>query len=116
MKQTTEAVSGQKDYMTPAGIARRFFAASMAFTLSVTPAFAQEEGKESGMFDQVDAMAGTLVGWIASAFFFPIYTSPSGTGIPLVVAWQVVGAIVFTLRRGFINILGFKHSAGVFRG
>jgi AGCS family alanine or glycine:cation symporter len=131
MKQTTEAFSGQKNCMTPAGIARRFFAACMAFTLSVAPAFAQEEGKESGMFDQVDAMAGTLmgwiasevdamagtlVGWIASAFFFPIYTSSSGTEIPLVVAWLVVGAIFFTIRMGFINFRGFKHAVDVVRG
>ena len=102
--------------MTPASAIRRFLAACMAFTLSVAPAFAQEEGKESGMFDQVDAMAGTLVGWIASAFFFPIYTSSSGTEIPLVVAWLVVGAIFFTLRMGFINFRGFKHAIDVVRG
>ena len=68
------------------------------------------------MFDQVDAMAGTLVGWIASAFFFPIYTSSSGTEIPLVVAWLVVGAIFFTIRMGFINFRGFKHAIDVVRG
>ncbi len=102
--------------MTPAGIARRFFAACMAFALSVAPAFAQEEGKDSGIFEQVDAMAGTLVGWIASAFFFPIYTSSSGTEIPLVVAWLVVGAIFFTIRMGFINFRGFKHAIDVVRG
>ena len=106
--------------MTPASAIRRFLAACMAFTLSVAPAFAQEEGKESGMFERmferVDAMAGTLVGWIASAFFFPIYTSSSGTEIPLVVAWLVVGAIFFTLRMGFINFRGFKHAIDVVRG
>ena len=68
------------------------------------------------MFDQVDAIAGTLVGWIASAFFFPIYTSSSGTEIPLVVAWLVVGAIFFTIRMGFINFRGFKHAIDVVRG
>ena len=68
------------------------------------------------MFDQVDAMAGTLVGWIASAFFFPIYTSSSGAKIPLVVAWLVVGAIFFTIRMGFINFRGFKHAIDVVRG
>ena len=51
MKQTTEAFSGQKNCMTPASAIRRFFAACMAFALSVAPAFAQEEGKESGMFE-----------------------------------------------------------------
>ena len=102
--------------MTSASAIRRFLAACMAFALSVASAFAQEEGKESGMFDQVDAMAGTLVGWIASAFFFPIYTSSLGTEIPLVVAWLVVGAIFFTLRMGFINFRGFKHAVDVVRG
>ena len=116
MKKTTEAFSGQKNCITPAGIDCRFFAACIAFTLSVAPAFAQKEGNESGMFDQVDAVAGTLVGWIASAFFFPIYTSSSGTEIPLVVAWLVVGAIFFTFRMGFINFRGFKHAVDVVRG
>ena len=68
------------------------------------------------MFDQVDAMAGTLVGWIASVFFFSINPSSSRTDIPLVVAWLVVGAIFFTIRMGFINFRGFKHAIDVVRG
>ena len=89
MKQTTEACSEKKKCVMSASVIRRFLVVCMAFNLSVAPAFAQEFPKEGGMFDQVDAMAGTLVGWIASAFFFPIYTSSSGTEIPLVVAWPV---------------------------
>ncbi|SVE30856.1 uncharacterized protein METZ01_LOCUS483710, partial [marine metagenome] len=74
MKQTTEPFSGQKNCMTPAGIARRFFAACMAFTLSVAPAFAQEAEDEKGVSDQVDAVAGWVVGKIAAVFFYPIWT------------------------------------------
>ena len=112
MKQNTEAFSEKKKCVTSASVIRRFLVVCMAFNLSVAPALAQE----GGMFDQVDAMAGTLVGWIASAFFFPIYTSSSGTEIPLVVAWLVVGAIFFTIRMGFINFRGFKHAIDVVRG
>jgi len=106
----------QNNCITSAGITCRFFAACMAFTLSVAPAFAQEAEEEKGVFDQVDAIAGTIVGWIASVFFYPVYTSSEGTEIPLVVAWLVVGAVFFTFRMGFINFRGFKHAIDVVRG
>ncbi|HET8803694.1 MAG TPA: amino acid carrier protein [Aequorivita sp.] len=41
-------------------------------------------------------------------------THPNGdlqtTSIPFIVVWLVLGALFFTLRLGFINIRGFKHS------
>ena len=74
MKQTTEAFSGQKNCVTPASAIRRFLAACMAFTLSVAPAFAQEAEDEKGVFDQVDAAAGWVVGKIGGVFFYPIWT------------------------------------------
>ena len=60
--------------MTPASAIRRFLAACMAFALSVAPAFAQEAEDEKGVFDQVDAAAGWVVGKIAAVFFYPIWT------------------------------------------
>ena len=60
--------------MTPASAIRRFFAACMAFTLSVAPAFAQEAEDEKGVFDQVDAAAGWVVDKIGGVFFYPIWT------------------------------------------
>jgi AGCS family alanine or glycine:cation symporter len=36
--------------------------------------------------------------------------------VPFIVIWLVVGAIFFTLRMGFINIRGFKHSIQLARG
>jgi AGCS family alanine or glycine:cation symporter len=74
MKQTTEAFSGRKNCVTPASAIRRFLVACMAFTLSVAPAFAQEAEDEKGVSDQVDAVAGWVVGKIAAVFFYPIWT------------------------------------------
>lgn len=37
-------------------------------------------------------------------------------GIPIVVLWLVFGAVVFTLRMGFINFRGFKHAVKVTAG
>ena len=48
-----------------------------------------------------------------------IFTSiPLGNGIsmPFVIIWLLVGAIIFTIYMGFINIRGFKHALDVVRG
>lgn len=37
-------------------------------------------------------------------------------GIPFIVIWLVFGAAFFTLRMGFINIRGFRHSLDLARG
>ena len=37
-------------------------------------------------------------------------------GIPFVLPWLIVGAIIFTIYMGFINITGFKHALDVVRG
>jgi alanine or glycine:cation symporter, AGCS family len=37
-------------------------------------------------------------------------------GIPVVVLWLVIGAVIFTLRMGFINFRGFKHAVKVTAG
>ena len=93
----------------------RLFALILSFFLGSVGAFAQE-AKETGMSDQVDAIVGKFVGWIASAFFFPVYESSEGATVPLVVAWLVVGATYFTIRMGFINFRGFKHAIDVVSG
>ena len=48
-----------------------------------------------------------------------VFTSvPLGNGIsmPFVIIWLLVGAIIFTIYMGFINIRGFKHALDVVRG
>jgi len=93
----------------------RLFALLLSFFLGGVATFAQE-AKETGISEQIDAFAGTVVGWIAKVFFFPVYESSEGATVPLVVAWLVIGAIYFTVRMGFINFRGFKHAIDVVRG
>lgn len=49
-----------------------------------------------------------------------VMTHPNGDpitkGIPFIVIWLVLGATFFTLRMGFINIRGFRHSLAIARG
>ncbi|MBC2839128.1 amino acid carrier protein [Robiginitalea sp. SC105] len=49
-----------------------------------------------------------------------VMTHPNGdpitNGIPFIVIWLVLGATFFTIRMGFINIRGFKHSLELARG
>ena len=49
-----------------------------------------------------------------------ILTHPNGDavtkGIPFIVIWLVLGALFFTLRMGFINLRGFRHSIALARG
>ena len=49
-----------------------------------------------------------------------VITYPNGDpltkGIPFIVIWLVLGATFFTIRMGFINIRGFKHSIDLAKG
>lgn len=42
--------------------------------------------------------------------------TPLTRSIPLIVVWLVLGALFFTVRMGFINLRGFKHSIDLVRG
>ena len=49
-----------------------------------------------------------------------VMTHPNGDpitkGIPFIVMWLVLGALFFTIRMGFINIRGFRHSIDLAKG
>ena len=49
-----------------------------------------------------------------------VMTHPNGDpltkGIPFIVIWLVLGALFFTIRMGFINIRGFRHSIDLAKG
>ena len=75
-------------------------------------AFAQNDDKTfdqrlQEVFDPVTAVVNNII-------FFEI--SVAGFDIPFVLPWLIVGAIVFTIYMGFINIRGFKHALDVVRG
>lgn len=51
-------------------------------------------------------------------FYFALQPNhtPMTRSIPLIVVWLVLGAVFFTIRMGFINVRGFKHSLDLVRG
>jgi AGCS family alanine or glycine:cation symporter len=65
-----------------------------------------------GFEAQVDAVFGALVGYIAMVMFWSI----PGTGMPLIVAWLLGGALFFTLRMKFVNVRMFTHAIQIVRG
>ena len=61
---------------------------------------------------QIDAVFGTLIGWMVAVMFWEI----PGLGMPLVVAWLLFGAVFFTLQMRFVNIRLFRHAIDLVRG
>ncbi len=52
--------------------------------------------------------------FIESVVFFEV--SLAGFSIPFVLVWLIVGAAIFTVYLGFVNITAFKHAIDVVRG
>lgn len=42
--------------------------------------------------------------------------NPVEAPLPIIVVWLIMGAVVFTLYMGFINIRGFRHAIDIVRG
>lgn len=42
--------------------------------------------------------------------------NPVKAPLPIIVVWLIMGAVVFTIYMGFINIRGFKHALDIVRG
>ena len=72
---------------------------------------------ETSAQEKVDAVFGTANSWIATVFFFNVFSLFGIEGnLPLAVLWLVVGAVYFTFRMGFINLRAFKHAIQVTAG
>lgn len=73
-----------------------------------------------GWLEAIDAFFGDwIVSPLATVLFFDLaFWDGVGEGVqlPFVVAWLVVGAIVFTLRMQFVNLRGFVHAIHIVRG
>ena len=80
--------------------------------LSPTVGFAEQATAEGGAVAAVDGAIGTLNGWLAAVMFWKV----PGLDMPITVVWLLVGAVVFTVWMGFINVRLFKHAIEVVRG
>lgn len=71
-----------------------------------SPAFGEEPPAPSpgGFFADIDALAGTVAGFIAKYLFYDI------NGFPFIVLWLIAGAVFLTLRMSFVNLWGVKHA------
>ncbi|QDC08032.1 alanine:cation symporter family protein [Oceanicola sp. D3] len=82
------------------------FAALIATLFAPFPALAQ------GIDETINTIFADYTGWYVSFIFAPL----PGTTFSWIALWLVVGALVFTLYFGFIQIKGFVHSIRLVKG
>ncbi|MDH3709847.1 MAG: alanine:cation symporter family protein [Cyclobacteriaceae bacterium] len=82
---------------------------SLLFTLISMSALAQD-AEEVAVTPEPDIW--TKIG----DFIFTPVNFTDEISMPFVIIWLLVGAIIFTVYMGFINIRGFKHAIDVVRG
>src|SRR4051812_50059259 len=64
--------------------------------------------------DRVNAWLAPVADWFGKVIFFSVPVA--GAGLPLIMAWLIMGGVVCTLAFRFVNLRGFRHSLRVIRG
>jgi len=64
----------------------------------------------------IDRAISPLSDALSAAIFYEIPLPMVDQGVPFIVAWLVIAAVVFTLYFGFINLRAMRHSFGLIRG
>ena len=83
--------------------------------LAQDPALQENMGTSGTTFDEkIQAVFEPITAVVEGIVFFTI--TIGGVTIPFVLPWLIVGALVFTVYMGFINLTGFKHALDVVRG
>lgn len=93
----------------------RRLAGAAAALAALAPAAAWAQEAATGFDAQIDAFFSNYTGWFVSFIFwspFQIF----GVDFPWIVGWLVVGATVFTIYFGFIQVRGFGHAIALVRG
>ena len=90
----------------------RAIAVLFGLLLSGTSAFAQEETfRSDGLIANLNDLLGNTVDLMAGVLF-----ADFGTGMPLIVAVLVFGAVYYTFCFNFLNLRGLRHAIDVIRG
>lgn len=74
--------------------------------LFISDAFAQADGIDKAINDAFSPVANAFAGFIFSKIY----------GVPWILVWLVVGAVIFTFYFRFISIRGFKHAIDITLG
>ena len=80
----------------------------------VVEAASSPEVAELTLDDKINEVMGPITDSIVSVIFFEV--NFLGFTVPFVLIWLSLGALLFTLYFGFINITGFRHAVDVVRG
>jgi AGCS family alanine or glycine:cation symporter len=81
----------------------------LLFIFQSLSSFAQEA-------EETAAAAETDIWTAIGDLVFTAVPLGNGVSMPFVIIWLLVGAVIFTVYMGFINIRGFKHALDVVRG
>ena len=84
---------------------KKLVAAPAALVLFMQPAGAS-------VAERVDEIFAASTGWFVNL----IFANLPGTGVPWIVGWLVLGALVFTFYFGFIQVRAFGHAIQIVRG
>lgn len=70
---------------------------------------------QSSIDEQINGVMEPITNVIMKIIFF---TVPIGGGmeVPFVLIWLLLGAVIFTVYNGFVNITAFRHALDVVRG
>ncbi|MBC6994494.1 alanine/glycine:cation symporter family protein [Neolewinella lacunae] len=80
----------------------------------ITPLVASAQAAPSGIDALLQRYFEPVTRFVESVVFFTVPIG--GQEIPFVLPWLIVGATVFTIYMGFINITAFRHALDVVRG
>ncbi len=100
--------------MKPKGI----FTALGLFLATCSPALAQAAAPET-MDERINQAIAPITDWLSSIIFYAIDfrgTASPADDFPVVVAWLVGGAFIFSFYMKFINVRGFRQAVRIVRG
>ncbi len=89
----------------------KLFTYMMAVFASLLPSLAAAQ-EAVGVDERINQIFADYTGWYVSFIFAPL----PGTDFSWIALWLVVGAVVFTIYFGAIQIKGFWHSIQLVRG
>lgn len=87
---------------------------TLALIALLSPVFLLAQDEPGSFDEKLQSIFDPITQVVNNIVFFTV--TVGGYEIPFVLPWLIIGATVFTIYMGFINIRGFKHALDVVRG